>query len=219
MDSRSDPVSPGPSVPYQTESAANPVSAERETGADSPQHATDFSTPAGRASEPRSSAVGSASARKTWWNRSITLYAILATVVAVVLVLAAFVATGDLRRTSGSSPTILVTKGTRDLIPFGEFDTVVIDAKAASEVNGTVVILFALIVYTMTTQQFTSYVKTANVSVDGYTWSSGLIQNDTSGHNLDIQVVAGFTYLVFANPLPIQTLVGFSTNLILEASG
>ena len=140
-------------------------------------------------------------------------------VVAVVIVLAALVVTEDFRRASGSSTTILVTKGTRDLIPAGQFDAVVINAKAASVVNGTVIILFAVIVYTMTTEQFNSYVKTVNVSVGGYTWSSGLIQNDTFGYRINVQITAGFTYVVFANPRAVQTLVGFNTNLVLEVSG
>ena len=218
MDSRPDPVSPGPSVPYQSGSAANPVSADRGTEADKSQRATDFSTPVGGRSEPRISSSGSRPPRRTWWNRSITLYAILAVVIVVVVVLAALVVTGEFRSAGGSSTSILVTKGTRDLIPVGQFDAIVINAKAASEVNGTVVILFAVIVYTMTTEQFNSYVKTLNVSVEGYSWSSGLIQNDTFGYHINLQITAGFTYLVFANPRPVQTLVGFNTNLVLEPS-
>ena len=218
MDSRSDPVSPGPSVPYQSESATSPVFADRRMEADTPQTATDISAPVGGGSESRISSSGLRASRKSWWNRSIALYSILAVVIVVVVVLAALVVAGEFRRASGSSTSILVTKGTRDLIPVGQFDAVVINAKAASEVNGTVVILFAVIVYTMTTEQFNSYVKTLNVSVEGYSWSSGLIQNDTFGYHINLQITAGFTYLVFANPRPVQTLVGFNTNLVLEPS-
>ena len=108
---------------------------------------------------------------------------------------------------------VLVQKRTQDLIPQGQFDSVVIDAKSASTVNGSVTILFAVIVYTMNVSQFTYYVK--NEVVSGYEFTSGTLQN-VSPYFINVQVPAGFSYLIFANPLPIQALVGFNSDLTLK---
>ena len=143
------------------------------------------------------------------------LYSILIVATAVTVVLAVLAISANLDRGSASSATILVKKRTIDYIPQGQLDAVLINTKTSSVVNGSVTILFAVQFYTMNSTEYESFVKTLVVS--GYLWTSGLLQN-ISPYLLNVQVPAGFSYLVFANPLPIQALVGFNSDLTLKAS-
>ena len=145
----------------------------------------------------------------------IALYSIFTVAAAVIVVLAGLAISADIDRGGASSATVLVKKRTIDYIPQGQLDAVVINTKTSSVVNGSVTILFAIQFYTMDSAEYESFVKTLVVS--GYLWTSGLLQN-VSPYLLNVQVPAGFSYLVFANPLPIQALVGFNSDLTLKAT-
>lgn len=181
--------------------------------------ATDGTRPS-LATAPSSGSPAGPAMRNTGWGplhvvprkRPSTVYLLITSVVLVVIVVAALALTGVFHRGNASTSTLLVVMGTRDLIPASQFDSVVINAKTASEITGMVAVVFAVNVYTMNISQFNDLVKMGSVS--GYETTSGMIENTTS-HNINLVVRAGISYLVFLNSYPVEALVGFSTNLTL----
>lgn len=171
------------------------------------------SRPAGTITPVSSVTSGSPPRREILSKRWIALYAILTVLVVVIVIVAALTLAGDFRRGGNPSAILLVPKGTRDVIPAEQFDSVAIDARTDSTITGNVVILFAVDIYLMTTSQFNSYDRTLNVS--GYQWTSGIMQNVTS-YSLEVAVPPGLSYLVYSNPYPVSSLVGYNTNLNLE---
>lgn len=148
-------------------------------------------------------------------RRTRLLYVILASVIIVVVVVAGLDFVGLFSRGSGDGSTTLAKKGTVDLIPAENFNAIVFEAKSASVISGTIAIIYVLDVYEMNSSEFSHLVRLNNVS--GYQWTSGQLQN-TSGYGLEVHAAPGMDYLVFYNPAPIEALLGYSTNLVLQPS-
>ncbi len=153
-------------------------------------------------------------ARQPGVRRHQTFYLVAAVAVAAALVLVALFLTGDFGR-SRESTTLLVKKGAVDLISQGQFDAVIIHAASPSVVSGDIAIIYVVDMFTMNTSQFKSYVKT--LSISGYDWTSGTLEN-TTGYAIDVPLGAGWWYFVLVNPAPVQTLVGYNSNLVLRPS-
>lgn len=153
--------------------------------------------------------------RKPGPRRRQAAYVAVTLAIAAALVLVALYLTGDLGRSSGSSTTLLVKKGAVDLISQGQFDAVIVHAVSPSVISGDIAVIYVLDMFTMNTSQFKSYVKT--LSISGYEWTSGTLQN-TTGYVIDAPLETGWWYFVLVNPAPVQTLVGYNSNLVLTPS-
>lgn len=138
------------------------------------------------------------------------IYAVIAIVIAAILVVAGVMVFELLERAGSKQTTLLTKKGQIDLIPVNNSDAIVIHAGSPSSIEGNVAIIYVVVFYTMNTSQFQHLVKTMNASE--YEYTSGPVQNRTN-YPISIAVPAGWTYFVFANPSPVQTLVGFNTAL------
>jgi hypothetical protein len=194
------PKSPGPAP--QQESSPTPTS-------------PNVSRSAVNSPESGLIASGQKSERVSRRRRPSIFYYVLTAVVAVIIVVAAIAIADDLHHARGTSTLLLINKGTQDLIPAGQFDSVVIDAKSASLVSGTVAIVYAVTVFTMSSAQF--YYLTKNGNVSGYEWTSGAEQN-VSSYELNIVIPEGISDLVFLNSYPVEALVGYSTDLTIAAT-
>jgi hypothetical protein len=190
-------------------SVANPVEPEDSPKSPEPQ---DPSAPAGQVPGAESATVQPKLERVSTRQHSRVLYTIIVVVVAIVVVMVAIAYTEAFRANSGSSTSVLLKKGTTDLIPAGQFDDVSVDAKANSTISGSVTIIYEAALYSMTYQQVLAFAKTLVVS--GYLWTSGLMEN-VSKYSFDVPVSAGFSYFVLANPGAVESLVGYDSNLTL----
>ena len=144
------------------------------------------------------------------------LYAVLAALIVVAVVGAAYALTVDFRTPSGASATVLVTAGTLYSIPVSQFNGISFVAGSPSTLNGTFSESYGLQLYTMNATQYQHLITKG--TLDGYEWTSGALANDTI-YNLEVTVPAGTWVLVFANPNApeslITTSVGFYTDLTL----
>ena len=187
-----------------------PMGSTPQPGAASAAESGTFHEGSKRAGGP---AVPQGTSRVPVWRRPTRHYAVIAVAVAAVLVVAGLVIADTLRRPGVSSTTLLVPKRTTDLIPALEFDAVIIDAKSPSVVTGNITIIYAIDLYVMNYTQY--QVLARKLTVVGYGWTSGLMQNVTY-YDIDLPVPSGFSYFVLFNPEPVQTLVGYNSALILQ---
>lgn len=149
--------------------------------------------------------------------RSRTRFYVAAVVVIVAVAIAlAYVLSGGFTHPSGSSVEVLVPSGTAYAIPGGQFNGITLVLTAPAIVNATLINTFGLVLYTMNTTQYQSFVKTDILA--GYQWTSGTIANETV-YNLNLSLPAGSWVLAFVDPSQVNpTNVGFYSDLTLTRS-
>ena len=143
-------------------------------------------------------------------SRILTVGAI---VIAIGLVLGAYVIVEVTHKSVSSSVSVLVAKDTLYSIPGSQFNAIAFTISSNSVIQGTFSDTFGIVVYTLTPAELDHLAKTGLIPT--YEWTSGTIAND-SVENLVVKVSPGAWDLAFVNPNPLNTtLVGFYTELTL----
>lgn len=146
------------------------------------------------------------------------LLAVLAVVIVIIVVGAAFVFTNGFHLKRVSSSDDLIPALTYFSLPAEQYNDVAFIAHSTSVINGTFTNTLGVIVYLLTPPQIK--VLNHNGTVGGYNWSSGLIA-DLTVYGLDTTVQQGQWNLVFLNPNAAAintTTVGFYTAITLTPS-
>lgn len=166
---------------------------------------------------PPLSADGSSSASPRS-KRGSQILPVLAVVLVIVVVGAAFVATDGFRLTRASSTDDLIPALSYFSLPAEQYNDVAFVAHSESVINGTFTNTLGVIVYLFTPAQIAAL--NHNDTVGSYAWSSGQIAG-LSVYGLALTVQPGEWNLVFFNPNTAAvntTVVGFYTAVTLKSA-
>jgi len=141
---------------------------------------------------------------------------IVAIVIAIALVGAAYALTDGFRLTKSNTNVVLVPRGSYYSLPGGQFNALAFGVTQSSVLTGTFTNTLGVTVYLMTPSEVVNLGKFGTVS--GYAWSSGRIANLTVT-SLNVPVQPGQWDVLFLNtnpPDPLNTtVVGFYTDLVI----
>ncbi len=163
-----------------------------------------------------STAIGSVTTPPSKPKRVSPLVPVLAVVLVIVVVGAAFVLTNGFHPNRASSADDLIPALSYYSLPPEEYNDVAFVAHSTSVINGTFTNTLGVIVYLLTPPQIK--ILNHNGTVVGYNWTSGLIA-DLTVYGLDKTVQPGEWNLVFLNPNTANintTTVGFYTAITLS---
>lgn len=162
--------------------------------------------------------AGGTAVEPTKPKRISPLVTILAVVVVIVIVGAAFVLTNGFHLKKASSAEDLIPQLTYYSLPGEQYNAVTFIISSNSVISGTFTNTLGIVVYVLNPHEMFDLNHNGTVVDSEYTWSSGTIANLTV-YSLYVTVLPGQWNLVFYNPNLINaTVLGFYTAVTLRTA-